>query len=642
MKLTIALHSIGISIVLAVSAHAQQPVPSAGWQATDSAAFFPQLNDSGTQLLYGTTDGAQLFLKDLTTGGTHCIDSTGHAGFNAVWGADGKVYYVTQEQRKQRLIYRTGHIYDPSTGRHRIVLKAQHGAVHAVRGTHGVAIVGERKSWNLKKAGTVAWTLGDRLYVAQKGKTRCVRPVQGTVGLLWAKVSPDGQKVAFVAAGQGLVACDLGGHELRRYGLFLMPNWLSDSQLVVMSNGGNIRYSGSCLWLVAADGGSVTKLTPDSLQCIQPMTAQGRVAYTTPAGKAHVFTPDLTQLPASQPLQSMGGTIAEVTLPLFDRQEAPRVFVNPGHGGHDSDDRFEPFYNQAAADTVPYYESDSNLGTGSALVRYLTDKGYQVFTSRTGNATEDDLNLFEIRSLAENSGADLFFAIHSNDTGLPVKRINFPLAIYRGYTGQPCAEGSDSLAACVMRRLYANEATAFSGKPQISGDWTFYARMWGPRVGLGVLRYNTLPGLLSEGAFHDYLPERERLLNLDYCGLEGWNHSLAIDEYFGRSDSYNFGKLSGLVRSDALRPDTATVVFGDDCYAPMSGVTVTLKDSEGKIVATYTTDFLNNGFYTFDRLKPGTYTVTAGTETKSAIVLKNQAAYCNFLIHIQQNNPQIP
>ena len=48
-------------------------------------------------------------------------------------------------------------------------------------------------------------------------------------------------------------------------------------------------------------------------------------------------------------------------------QIRPRVFLNPGHGGHDSDDRPCPFYNEGMQARVEYYESDSNLKGAMAM-----------------------------------------------------------------------------------------------------------------------------------------------------------------------------------------------------------------------------------------------------------------------------------
>ena len=114
----------------------------------------------------------------------------------------------------------------------------------------------------------------------------------------------------------------------------------------------------------------------------------------------------------------------------------PRVFINPGHGGHDSNDRPEPFFNEGMQQRVPYYESDSNLAEGQALYDILRNKGYEVYMSRFNNTSQDDLYLFEISQMALAYGADVFFAIHSNDTGTS-RRTNIPLALFRGYTDRP-------------------------------------------------------------------------------------------------------------------------------------------------------------------------------------------------------------
>lgn len=101
-------------------------------------------------------------------------------------------------------------------------------------------------------------------------------------------------------------------------------------------------------------------------------------------------------------------------------QIRPRVFLNPGHGGHDSDDRPCPFYNEGMQARVEYYESDSNLKGAMAMKDILRSRGYEVFMSRVNNTTDDDLNLFEIHQLALNSGADVFSPFIAIHQGLPL------------------------------------------------------------------------------------------------------------------------------------------------------------------------------------------------------------------------------
>ena len=305
---------------------------------------------------------------------------------------------------------------------------------------------------------------------------------------------------------------------------------------------------------------------------------------------------------------------------IAQNEVRPRVFINPGHGGFDSNDRPTPFFNYGIGDTVMYYESTSNWAKGTALAEILRAKGYEVATTRVNNTTTDDLDLFEIRSLAANSGADMFFAIHSNATGIK-KKVNFPLGLYRGYTGAPAVSGSDTIAALIMKHLYANTLTTWtSAKPSLAGDWSFYSN-WGDKVGLGVLRYNKLPGLLSEGSFHDYIPERARLLNLDYCWLEAWNQSLGIDEWFGKKSDYPRGIIAGKVVSTTSHRLDPEPIFDGDEARPLSNVKVQLiTEPTGTVVAEYTTDYLDNGIFIFKNVEPsGTYKVIATSSRLGAL-----------------------
>lgn len=152
--------------------------------------------------------------------------------------------------------------------------------------------------------------------------------------------------------------------------------------------------------------------------------------------------------------------------------QQPHVYINPGHGGHDADDRnvvVPPF---AQGDTMGFWESNSNLWKGFALREMLKKKGYKTSISRIRNRTADDLNLSTIVALCNSSGADVFYSIHSNATGAGEHyRINFPLGLYRGYTGSPIVPGSDQLAKDLGVYLLANQSTVWSeNNYRIAGD----------------------------------------------------------------------------------------------------------------------------------------------------------------------------
>ena len=632
---------LAILCLWAIGAGASGVKPGSVRTLVDSCGFFPQVSPDGEWLLYSPTDARQLMLKDLATGAVRTISSVGYPGFDAIFGPDGRVYYVTQERKKNGLVYRAGHCYDPATGKDKVVLKPQHGRVQALHATNGVVINGERQVYRSNsKVGAYAYTRGTTLYlVDESGRTRSIDPDPTSNGLLWASLSPDGTRVMFESATRGVLVCDLNGQILYELGPFLMPSWYNNDYIIAMSNAGNTRINGSRIWLLSLNGVVCEPLSLPDERAVQPMTCNGKVLYTIQ------YTGQVKQLELDMPTkmimpQKAGkGKVDKVRDPI-SKKDVPRVFINPGHGGHDSDDRHMPTWVIGAQDTLHYYESNSNLTKGLALEEILKNKGYETAISRRTNHTEDDLDLFEIVALAANSGADIFFAIHSNATGTE-NCVNFPLGLYRGWDGKPAVDGSDRLSEAVMKHLIDNQATVWTHKERSRGDWSFYD--WGYKVGLGVLRYNKLPGMLSEGSFHDYLPERERLFSDNYCWLEAWNQSLGIDEYFGRSGKFKNGVLAGTVRwEDINRRDADQRLFGEDKLRPVNGALLRLYNGRGVLSRIYTLDNRDNGVFVFTNLVPDKYKLELyyGNEdlynTVKVKVKKNKASYKNLKLKKDQ------
>ena len=599
----------------------------------DSCGFFPQVSPDGQWLLFSTTEGSHLILKNLSTGNLSVVSSVGFPGFDAIFGPDGKVYYITQERKKGNLLYRTGHCYDPATGKDEIVLKPQHGQVQALHAANGVVINAERQYYtNAKQVGAWAYTRGDKLYLVDaNGVTRALHPVEDSNGYLWASLSPDGTRVMFEAASYGVVVCVIS-----ELGQFLMPSWYNNDYIIAMSNAGNTRLNDSRIWLIAVDGSLFKPLTPKEERAVQPMTAGGKVVYTVQySGEVKQLELDIE--PAQMAPQAPGKGKVEKVRDVKSKKDVPRVFINPGHGGHDSDDRHVPTWVIAARDTIHYYESNSNLTKALALEEILQNKGYETMLSRKTNRTEDDLDLYEIVALAANSGADVFLALHSNATGTE-NRVNFPLCLYRGWDDENVVEGSHQLSDMIMHFSKLNEATVWSHKERSRGDWSFYPE-WGYKVGLGVLRYNKLPGTLIEGSFHDYLPERERLMSDSYCWLEAWNYSLGLDEYFHPFSKFKNGVIAGLIRwEDILRQDDDTRLYGDDDLKPLNGALLRLYTDRGVMVRAFTLDLMDNGVYVFSNLPPMKYKLEVyyGNQelyiTTKVKAKKNQTTYKNLMM----------
>lgn len=278
--LTFLLVCVAVSSHIAIEAQYLFLPQVVSRQTPGCNGYFPQLNAQGNRILYSDTEGRYLYLYDLDSAACITVCSEGIPGFEARFAPDGKIYYITMAVSPEHLIFRSAHEYNPSTGKDRMVLAGQHGALHAVVGTHGMAVVGERKTWNANHVGSFAWSLGTRLFVVKNGATITLTPVPGSVGYLWASLSPDASRVLFEAAGKGLYVVDLDGRVLMHTKPYLMPSWLDDNVIVAQTPGSDIV-------LMDAASGNVSTIASGGLH---PMVAGRKVIYTTKQGDIHILT----------------------------------------------------------------------------------------------------------------------------------------------------------------------------------------------------------------------------------------------------------------------------------------------------------------------------------------------------------------
>ena len=297
-----------------------------------------------------------------------------------------------------------------------------------------------------------------------------------------------------------------------------------------------------------------------------------------------------------------------------------KVFINPGHGGHDDNDR-----HMIATD---FWESDGNLGKGLFLRDLLEARNADVYMSRTTNTTADDLPLSTIAEMANTANADIFLSIHSN--GYDGTR-NQPLVLFRGYDDEPVFPAAKVMALILWGKLFEKGNCWTDTFEWVKGDWTFYPD-WGDKVGLGVLRTLNMPGVLSEGSFHDYIPEGWRLRNADFLHHEAWAMLRALEEFENVTAELT-GIIAGTVRDQLSSPDYYFKPGTKDEATPLNNTTVVLKPGD----ITATTDDLNNGFFMFDSLPAGNYQLICSgipdffDDTLSAVVVSDKSTLCDFL-----------
>ena len=326
---------------------------------------------------------------------------------------------------------------------------------------------------------------------------------------------------------------------------------------------------------------------------------------------------------------------------------ATKVYINPGHGSWGPNCRPMATINYAAGDTLGFFESNTNLWKAFMLETKLKAAGLEVKMSRraSGGSGTNEYNkaLSTICSEAENYGADYFISIHSNagPDGSDGSFANYPVILYRGYTGEPKVTNSDKMAKKCMARLYdifyttpknkngggGPEPTTYysPSNPRVVGDLSFYntSSTYGY---LGALKHE-IPGFLSEGYFHTYSPARHRALNPDWCREEGIRYYRGIMDYYGKAGE-KVGYILGYVRSKTETfSHTHYVPYpsSNDIYKPINGAKVVLRNEKGEVIKCncypyvkrmlkdqdyYTTDHNYNGIFMYENLEPGKYTIS--------------------------------
>ncbi len=269
--------------------------------------------------------------------------------------------------------------------------------------------------------------------------------------------------------------------------------------------------------------------------------------------------------------------------------------IDPGHGGHNpaNDRRIEP------DPGIVFWESEGNFQKALLLDTLLQAKGATVILTRYTNDYPNDADeptLSQRVAIANANNVNWFHSIHSNAfNGIT----NYTLLLVRESTvtpGQPESPSAFTMASLMSPRIQAKLRTS-SNFTRL--DFSFLG------FRLGVLNGLIMPGELSEGSFHDVFPETRRLLNNHYRKMEAYALRDAIlQNYLAPADP--LGIIAGIQTEIGLN-------------RPMNGTLVRLLP----IDRVYDGDMFNNGFYMFDNLPAGSYTVrfeTIGFGLDSTIV----------------------
>ena len=504
------------------------------------------------------------------------------------------------------------------------------------------------------------------LNLYRHGEKTVLKP-HGDENYICASLSPDQTRILFRTK-KGTAICDLNGNEIVNLGREInAPVWYGNDYVVGMDSEHDGYYNTAAAIVIASvETKQMQYLTNPADMGIFPNVdaASGRIVYGTESGDIRMLQLNLTEQPirktAPRLVQKPDGNLLK-RIQVKKEAMAPssvKIYINPGHGGYESDDRlmylYPIFVNQVVQEPYTreqsFWESVSNLDKGMRLDTMLRDLGFQTKMSRITNTGDDDKDLYDIVVEANTYGANFMLSIHSN-AGNPS---NYILQLYSGrtegdnssYSDMPVNEVTSRKIATLMGdNQYMNEVSCWTRVPMIAGDKTFAKNIMGWSNGYGVLRWLKVPGTLSEGMMHDYLPETYRLMNIDYKRQESFYFAKTFYTWFCEKE-LPYGAIGGRIHDvyqKQLFPDYKPNKNTRDVYRPILKGLVELWQ-DGNKLASYTTDTLYNGCYFFWNLKPGTYVVKATpdgyyAQEQTLVVENNKISYANFGLQMKRETP---
>ncbi len=269
------------------------------------------------------------------------------------------------------------------------------------------------------------------------------------------------------------------------------------------------------------------------------------------------------------------------------------IVIDPGHGGYESDDR-----HVIPDPGTDFWESESNFQKAQWLKPLLEQQGATVYLTRTGNSDPvlDDPSLTARWQFANSVNADWFHSIHSNAAGGTNPGVNYTLVLVKEYIPTRTAAFPETLPMStgiysqIRAKIRTGSSGGNSGYPGVYLDYTFYGGTNGG-FNLGVLSGLVMPGQLSEGSFHDWYPETRRLMNNNYRKMEAYGLRNGFMQYF----NVPADTLATIAGIQSERGTGVLVDYSQVRLQPGDRIT--------------TGDRFHNGFYMFDSLNPGTYTV---------------------------------
>lgn len=147
---------------------------------------------------------------------------------------------------------------------------------------------------NLSKlvAANSSVTINEDLHMVlvHNGESTILTPNGANEAYNWASISPDGQKILYYVSGKGCYTCDLNGKDIHYVALHCRaPQWYDNNIIIGMHDEDNGKWLTASAIVAYSLHGEKQILVNKEAMAIYPYAADGKIAFSTAAGKVYVM-----------------------------------------------------------------------------------------------------------------------------------------------------------------------------------------------------------------------------------------------------------------------------------------------------------------------------------------------------------------
>jgi Tol biopolymer transport system component len=264
----------------------------------DPAAKVVAISPQADYILLSNDQNVGLTKFDLATKQTHRLTDAKGAGYNVLISPDGQdIVYRETSFNERHLRYNALKSMSVADGSARQLVEPtrdlqgyaiQEATAAAVDNGH-VKVKAVRGNANAAQARPVLSINNRQLMITRNGRTEVFSPKGTDYSYIWESISPDGTKALFYVCGVGAFVCNLDGSNLIGLGEIRAPKWYDNSTIVGMYDQDNGYYVTSSVIKAATLDGKVQTLTDGSVIAMEPVAAEGVIAFSTPMGETYLI-----------------------------------------------------------------------------------------------------------------------------------------------------------------------------------------------------------------------------------------------------------------------------------------------------------------------------------------------------------------